>query len=375
MNKKLSVVIAVVAAAVLLGAVVFKTRPAQSSKEFAIGAILPMTGTASGYGQWMQRGIEIAVEDVNAAGGVNGRPLRVIIEDSKSDNRVGVDAATKLVSLDHVPAMITVLTGVTKSIIPITERSRVIHFTLAMSPGLTEDGTFVFRNATSVANEADRMVKACSQELNIEKLAIIYINNPAGLWVADYLKQQMVSGGPRIVAAESFQPEMTDFRTQLTKIKQELPEALYILGYSQNGLIMKQARELGLACKFIGAADCELPDVLKIAGDAAEGTIYTKAAFDLNTADKQVEGFVSKYLKRYGEQPEVFGATTYDAVRIMALAFASAGQDADKMRTFILALKDYPGVSGRTTFLQNGDVSKPVEIKQIQGGKYVPFSE
>ena len=336
-----------------------------------IGAILPMTGQAAGYGKWMQRGIELAVEDVNAEGGINGKKLEVIVEDSKSDNRGGADAANKLVSIDRVPAIITVLTGVTQSVVPITERNRVVLFTLAMSPGLTDGKTFVFRNATNVANEVDRMVSACKDELHLKRVALIHINNPPGLWVAEHFRKQMEAVGGEVPATESFQPDTTDFRTQLTRIKSSDPEALYILGYQQNGLIMKQARELGLKCQFLGVTDCELPEVIRIAGDAAEGVVYTKAAFD--PTDKGASTFVAKYTARFGEPPEVFGATAYDAVRIIALAIAKGGDDPTAMRASILSVKDYPGVSGATTFLPNGDVQKPVELKKIEKGQFIPF--
>jgi len=338
-----------------------------------IGAVLPVTGQAAGYGKWMQRGIELAVEDVNTAGGIDGKQLQAIIEDSKSDNRAGVDAATKLISIDNVPAIVTVLTGVTKSIMPITERNRVILFTLALSPGLTEEGQFVFRNATNVANEVDAMMEVVLNDLELKKVALIFINNPAGLWVADYFKKTFEASGGTLTASESFQPDATDFRSQITKIKASNPDALYVLGYQQNGLIMKQARELGLQCQFLGASDCELPEVLRIAGNAADGTIYTKAAFDPASQTKEVAQFVVKYRQRYGEDPEVFGATSYDAVRIIAVALEQGKQDPARMRDVILTVKDYPGVSGQTTFLPNRDVKKPVEVKRIEGGKYVHY--
>jgi len=336
-----------------------------------IGAILPMTGQASGYGKWMERGIDLAVEDVNASGGISGRKLEVIVEDSKSDNRAGVDAANKLTSVDHVPVIMTTLTGVTQAVIPVTERSKVILFTSATAPGLTEQGKYVFRNATNVANEVDRMVSACKDDLHLGRVAMIYLNNPVGVWAHDYFRKSFASIGGELVAAQSFQPDATDFRTQLLRVKAADPEALYIMGYQQDGLIMKQARELGIRCQFLGAIDCELPEVIRIAGPAAEGTIYTKASFDATSGDAAVRSFAVRYRERYGEEPEVYGATMYDATRIIADAIRAVGTNPDRLRAHILAIKGYLGVSGTTTFLPNGDVQKPVELKMIKDGKYV----
>ena len=363
----LSVLAALAASILFLGC--------QPKGDIKIGAVLPMTGTAAGYGKWMQRGIDLAVEDINKAGGINGRKLRAITEDSKSDNTAGVNAATKLIDVDKVLAIVTGLTGVTQAIIPVTEKSKVLLFTAATAPGLTEQGKYVFRNATNMQNEVDRMIKACTGELNLKKVAIIYVNNPVGVWFNGYFKKAFEAAGGQVCAAESFQPDAADFRTQIQKIKATNPEALYIQGYKQNGLVMKQAWQLGLRCRFLGATDMELPDVLKTAGAAAEGTIYTKAAFDPNAGTGDVAAFTAKYKELYGEEPESFGATTYDAVRIIAGALSKAGTDPDKVKAYILAIKDYPGVSGQTSFMPNGDVQKPVDLRQIKDGKYIEFGK
>lgn len=341
--------------------------------EIKIGAVLPMTGSAAGYGKWMQRGIDLAVEDINKAGGVSGKTLKVVSEDSKSDNTGGVNAATKLVDVDKVPAIVTVLTGVTQAIIPVTEKSKVLLFTAATAPGLTEQGKYVFRNATNIRNEVDQMLKACKEKLNLRKVAVIYINNSVSLWINDYFRKGLESFGGQVTASESFQPEATDLRTQLEHIKQTSPEAVYVLAYKQGGLAMKQARQLGLKCQFLGTTDFELPDVLSIAGAAAEGAIYTKAAFNPAEGKEIIASYTKRYKERNGEDPEVFGATAYDATRIIAAALGKTGGNPDKTKDYILSIKDYPGVSGNTSFLANGDVDKPVELKKIENGKYVPL--
>ena len=178
-----------------------------------------------------------------------------------------------------------------------------------------------------------------------------------------------------MTAVESFDQGATDFRTQLTKIKATNPEALYIQGHKEIGLAMKQARELGMQCQFLGATDFELPDVVEVAGEAANGAIYTKAAFDPRSSTEIVKSFVRRYREKFGEEPEIYGATMYDATRIIALAAAKAGEDPDKLRDFIVSIRDYPGVSGITTFLPSGDVSKPVMLKKIEGGKCVPYKQ
>ncbi|HRZ13081.1 MAG TPA: ABC transporter substrate-binding protein [Kiritimatiellia bacterium] len=375
MNRKNVITVVVVLAVVIVGAIVFKSRQEQAPGQLTIGAILPMTGAASGYGKWMQRGVQLAVEDINAAGGVAGRKIQVIVEDSKSDNRAGVDAANKLITVDNVAALEVALTGVTKSVMPIADRQKMIVFTSATAPGLTDDSEYLFRNATNIRNEVDRMTRACLGTLGIKRVSVISVNNPVGPWVNDYFKREFEAAGGEVPDALLFQPDATDFRTQLEKIRLGNPQALYILGYQSTGLIMKQARELGLQCQFLGITDFELPEVLQIAGEAADGAIYTKAAYDPGSEDPHVAAYAKKYEERYGEPPEVYSATVYDATRILAEAFREAGNDPQALRQYILAIKDYPGASGITTFMQNGDVTKPVQLKKIDAISYVLIEE
>jgi len=136
---------------------------------------------------------------------------------------------------------------------------------------------------------------------------------------------------------------------------------------------MKQARQLGIDAQFLGVTDCELPDVIEVAGPAADGVIYTKASFNPDSDTGIVKEFAEKYEEKYGEKPEVYGATMYDATRIIADTIEAVGTAPEDMKAHILSIHDYPGVSGSTTFMPNGDVEKPVELKKIEDGKYVSY--
>lgn len=344
----------------------------KTTSEVKIGAVLPMSGNAAGYGQWMQRGILLAVDDINNAKTAKEPLLKVIIEDSKSDNRAGVDAANKLINIDKVSAMVSVQTGVCKSVIPLTEKVPMIHFALALTPKLTEEGKYVFRNITSIDDIVLGLVDVCKKE-KYTKVAIIHNNNPTGIWASELMTKKLTESGSQVVASETFEPTDTDFRTQLVKIKKSNPQALYISAYQQNGLIMKQAREIGLKCQFLGGDETELPELLTTAGQACEGTIYAIAAFNPENATGPTQAFVAKFTSKFNEKPEIFGASAYDAIQIIRSVLIKFPGDVGKQKEQILSLKEYPGVSGQTTFLPNGDVSKPVLIKRITNKEYVLY--
>jgi branched-chain amino acid transport system substrate-binding protein len=337
-----------------------------------IGAVLPFTGDAASYGQWMREGMDIAIDEVRKDW-QGKRELNVIYEDSRTSPKDGVAAMNKLVHADKVPAVMTTLTGVTKALVPIAEQNKVILTTSATLPGITEGTKYVFRNSTNLGAEISRLVELTSGKY--PKAGVLWVNLEWAKWgrtafVADFEKR-----GGKVVADESFDPAATDLRAQLTKIKAAAPDVLLVLAYKTTGIALKQARELGIRSQLVGTLDFELPEVVQIAREAAEGAIYTKAAFDPgNPSNDTMRRYVQEYRRRYKKDPEVYSATMYDMLRILAVAVAQSDGTPDGMRKVVLGLKNYPGASGTTTFLPNGDVIKAVDLKVIKDGKHVSYN-
>ncbi|CAN5750927.1 ABC transporter substrate-binding protein [soil metagenome] len=338
-----------------------------------IGAVLPMTGDAAAYGRWMQRGMSIAMDEIKAQGGA-ARDLQLIIEDNKSSPKDSVVAMNKLLTTDKVSAVMTTLTGPTKALIPIAEQAGVVLTTSATLPGITENTKYVFRNSTNLSSEVDRLVEYSAGRY--KTAAILWVNLEWASWGKTAFEKQFTARGGKIVADQSFPPDATNLRTQLLKIREEKPDVVLVLAYKTTGVAMKQARELGMSSPFIGTLDFELPEVVGIAKEAAEGAVYTKSAFDAeHPTSPEMSRYVAEYRKRFGEAPEVYSATMYDMLRLLAKAINDRGATADGIRSSVLATKDFPGASGKTTFLPNGDVSKSVELKTIKDGKYAAFSQ
>ncbi|MBX3538952.1 MAG: ABC transporter substrate-binding protein [Chelatococcus sp.] len=342
-----------------------------AAEEIKIGTVLPMTGDAASYGTWMRNGMNIAVDQINAKWGPE-RKLTVIYEDSKSNPRDGVAAMNKLIAADRVGAVMTTLTGITKALIPIAEEKKVILTTSATLPGITEGKSHVFRNATNLGSE----IRALNEfaKTRYKKAAILWVNLEWADWGAKAFEKQFKADGGEVVGSLSFAPDATDVRAQLTRIRVAKPDVILVLAYKTTGQVLKQARELGIEAPFIGTLDFELPEVVQIAKEAAEGSVYTKAVFDTdNPVAGTMTDYTAEYQKRYGQKPEVYGATMYDMLLILAEAMAKSNGDTEATRKAILSVKDFPGASGTTTFLPNGDVDKAVELKTIKGGQYVDY--
>jgi branched-chain amino acid transport system substrate-binding protein len=344
--------------------------PALAQEEVKIGAIMPMTGGAASYGEWMRNGMSIAVDEINEKWAPN-RKLTLIIEDSKSNPKDAVTAMNKVLSADKVQAVMTTLTWVTNTLAPIATQNKIVLTTSATLPGITEQSEYLFRNATNLSSEINRLVDFTSGKY--QRAAVLWANLEWAKWGKDAFETGFKKRGGEIVEDQSFAADATDLRPQLTKIRAANPDVVLVLAYKTTGVALKQARELGLKAQFVGTLDFELPEVVEIGKDAEDGSIYTKALFDPEKpSSNAMRAYTEEYKKRYHQAPEVYGATMYDMLKMLAEAVAT-GKDTDGIRQNLMSVKNYPGASGETTFTPTRDVNKPVELKTIKDGKYEPY--
>jgi branched-chain amino acid transport system substrate-binding protein len=175
-----------------------------------------------------------------------------------------------------------------------------------------------------------------------------------------------------VVASEAYAQGATDFRAQLSKIKALSPDALYLPGYYKElAGILKQARQLGLKTKILSVNSFYDPKLLQIAGDSAEGAIFTYPMYDPKSKDAVTRKFVDAFKEKYGKEPDIFAAQGYDALNLVALAVNKGGFTAEAIRQVLSEVKDHPGVGGPITFALNGDVIKPLRLMIVRQGKFV----
>lgn len=374
--KKTWIIIAIVVVVVLV-VVLTITQMSKGPKEIVIGAILPLTGDIAAYGENAKNGITLAVEEINEGGGIDSKKFRVIFEDSQGLPGPGVSAMQKLVTQDKVQVVVgDVTSGVTMAIAPIANQKQVVVLSPgASSPKISEAGDYIFRNWQSDALEAKVMAEYAHKE-EINKIAIMYINNEFGKALEEASRKIFPSEGVRILISESFEQNEKDFRTQLVKIKQHGPDAIYLLSYPQETpLVLQQTTELGMKTKFLGVAAFEDDSLIKIAGELAEGVLYTHA-IPPSDEDPTVANFKKKYREKYGRGPGLISDTGYDAMRMIALAIRLGnGFTGSKIRDGLYKIKDFPGASGVMTFDENGDVFKPIGLKTVKNGEFVWLSK
>jgi branched-chain amino acid transport system substrate-binding protein len=262
--------------------------------------------------------------------------------------------------------------SVTLAIAPVAERNKVVLISASSTADKIRDaGDYIFRNVPPNARQAQTAVEFCLERLKAKRAAILYINNDYGISLRDEFKRRFQRAGGSIVAVEAYNPGARDFRSQLVKIKAAGPTVVFYPGhYQESGLILKQAKELGLKATFVGGDGSFAPELIQIAGNAAEGSYYTMMAMGYGVADEEIKKFVTAFKRKYGEEPSVYAAYAYDALKLIADAIRRGGYTADGIKNALYETKDFKGVTGITRFDKNGEVDKPFYIYEVKKGKF-----
>jgi branched-chain amino acid transport system substrate-binding protein len=357
---------------IALGVVFIVTQTKNVPGTFKIGAILTLSGDAAPYGESAKNAIEMAVNEINNNRLLKNKKLSVVYEDDQLDPKTGVNAFRKLVEINKVSAIIGPLTSsVALAIAPVANEKKIVLLSpSASSPLITNAGDYIFRNVASDEYETKVMAKYATDVLKVKRVGIIYINNDFGVGYKEYFSKYFRQKGGEVPIAETYEQGSSDFRTQLLKMKTNLIDAIYIIGYKEMGRVLRQAHELGIKSEFLSYSAIEDPDIISQAENAAEGLIYTRQSFDPNDPDNVVNKFSALYRTLYKKDPDAYAALSYDAMKILVKAISEGGSDSEGLKTALYAIKDFPGVTGRTTFDANGDVIKSISIKEIKNGKF-----
>ena len=362
-------VLILIIAALAVSLIVTQTK--KEPEEIKIGAIFALTGDAAMYGESAKNGLELAIEELNKK--LLDKKITVVYEDNQGDPSKAVSSFQKLADVDKVKYIIGPLgTPEVLAIAPIAEKRKIIILTPTSSgPQLTQAGDYIFRNCMSDLIEGAALAEFVFKELKARTAGILYINNDYGIGLRDAFKKKFDILGGVILAEESFRKGDTDFRTQLLKIKFKNPRVLLLTGYAEMGRILKQARELGIEIQVVSTSNFEMPEILEIAGNAAENIYYTYQGFDIESEEEVVKKFTNSYRAKYNKNPDIFAALTYDAMKILAKAIERGGTDVENVKKELYGIKNFIGVTGKTSFDKNGDVIKPIGIKKVEDGKFI----
>lgn len=343
--------------------------------ELLIGSILPLSGKASQYGKWIQQALELAKDEINADGGINGKNLVIVYEDDQANPKLASSSMIKLVEVDKVPLVFG--SWASSSVLaqaPIANKSNVVVMCQGISPKVRDAGDFIFRMLPDTSVYMQRLVPYVMKKVNPKSALIMYVNNDFGLGLGQSAEKLLVAQGVKNVELQAFSQGETNFRTQLTIAREKKFEATLLFSYAEAGHILKQAKELNYTSAFFASGTFENPNIITIAEDAANGTIYPYHV-DLDSPLEAYQTFQKNYKERYGRSAEAFGILAYDGLKILAEGLRKCGPDGACVRDFLYKLEGYKGVTGDISFDDHGDIIKKLFMKTVENKKFVGMEE
>ena len=347
-----------------------------ASDAIVIGEFASLTGKEAAFGQSSHKGTQLAIEELNAAGGLLGKPVRYVYEDNRSTPGESATIAKKLISRDKIVALLgEVASGRSLEAAPIAQASKVPMISpSSTNPKVTETGDYIFRVCFTDPFQGKLLAEFARRTLKAQKIAIFSdVAAPYSVGLAQFFREPFLAGGGQIVAEQKYTGGDKDFKAQLTAIKSLKPDAIMVPGYYTDvGLIVAQARQLGITVPLFGGDGWEAPELIQIAGsEALQGTYYS-THFSPENTDPVAQKFVAAYRARYGgETPDAMAALGYDSAMVLADAIRRAGStESAKLRDALAATSGYAGATGATTLDANRDASKPAVIITVKDGKF-----
>lgn len=344
-----------------------------------IGMLAPLTGFAAADGFSAYESVKLAVEKVNAKGGVLGKKVQLICYDDAADPKQAVPLAHKLIDQDKIVAFVAGSYSLpTRSVSAIFNDAKIpLVSAYALHPDITK-GDFTFRNGFLGTVEGKGAAYVAEKLLKAKKIALIVSDNDFGTTLAqgfdEYIKD---NPSAKIVSQQKYPMSEKDFKPYLSKMKASNPDVVFFSGYYfQVGPAMKQAQEMGIKVQFIGEEGADSPKTIEIAGKAAEGMVMVT---NLNRDDKRakVQEFLAEYRKRHKIEPDMVGASNYDAFMLLVNAINKAkSTDGIKVAKALSETKNYDGITGVIKgFTKEGEVVKPVQVQRVKDGKFRYFGD
>ena len=355
-------------------ALVTLTFARAAEEPIRIGEYASITGKEASLGQSSHNGTVMAIDDLNAAGGVLGRPLLLITEDTQSKPGESATAAKKLISRDKVVALLgEVASSRSLEAAPVAQLAKVPMISPASTnPKVTETGNYIFRTCFIDPFQGPVMAKFAQEKLRAKRVALIVSNSSAySIGLAKFFREAFTANGGTIVLEQKYAEGDKDFKAQLTAIKAAGVDAVFNPGYYNEGaLIVLQARDLGLTLPIFGADSWEAEALIELGGKAIEGA-YLCSHYSPADPSPRVQNFVQAYKKRFGSTPDSNASLGYDSVLVLVDAIKRAGStDRAKIRDALAATKNFAAVTGNITIDAQRNASKNAVIIQVRNGKF-----
>ena len=363
---------------VALGAVVFlgackRAEIETAATDIPVGEFASLTGATASFGRSSHNGTKMAIDEVNAAGGVLGKQLRLITEDDQSRAGEAATVVKKLISKEKIVALLgEVASSRSLEAAPICQQAKIPMISPASTnPKVTETGDFIFRICFIDPFQGTVLSKFCLSK-GLKKVAVLTdVKQDYSVGLSEFFKTHFAANGGQVVSEQSYSSGDKDFKAQLTAIKGTAPDAILASGYyTEAGLIAIQARELQMNIPLLGGDGWDSPALVEVGGTAVEGCFFSNH-FSAEDPSPKIQEFLTKYRQKFGEEPDAMSALGYDSAMILVDAIRRADSvSGDAIRQALAATQKYPAVTGLITLNEQRNADKSAVMLVVQRGKF-----
>ena len=338
-----------------------------------VGVYGDLTGATSSFGQSTKNGIELAVEEINNAGGVNGKKIQLVVEDDQGRPEQAKTVVSKLINQDKVQALLGEVASTNSlAAAPVAQEAKIPMITpSSTNPKVTQVGDFISRVCFIDPFQGAVMARFSANTLKAKTAAVLGdVNSDYSKGLSEVFEQEFTKLGGKVVTKSAYTQNDQDYKGQLTNIRNLNPDVIYIPGYYGNvAIIAKQARELGMNMPLLGGDGWDSPELWKLGGPALKNA-YISNHYSADNPAPEIQNFVKAYTAKFGVAPDSLAALAYDSAKVLADAIKRAGStDGTKLRDAINATKDFAGVTGKITLNAQRDAVKSAVVLELDPAK------
>jgi branched-chain amino acid transport system substrate-binding protein len=344
-----------------------------------IGAVLPITGNIAQFGNFWKQGLELALDDAVNQGLVKKENIKLIIEDGQADPRKSVDAFKKLVEIDKVVACIPATSGVTLALKPIANQNKIVLINAsAISTEIEDAPDYVFSVIPNAKYTGYFLAETAFNKLGKRNAGVLYRDDASGKSFLDNFSKRFKELGGNIVFVDSHEPNATDFRTNIAKIKNaKNMDVLFVASWGTDvAYYLRQAAELGARTQVLAYETFYTPKVLEIAGSSANGVIFSAPEFNAWIDEPRLKEFKEKVLKKYNQKEINYHiAGHYDAMMLLIKAIAAGNHTGETIKNYLRNIKEYDGITGVIKFDENGGANVPLALYTVKDDKFASYEK
>jgi branched-chain amino acid transport system substrate-binding protein len=351
---------------------------AQSKEPIVVGVCGPLTGQYAQYGAQWKKGFDLALDEINASGGINGRPLQYVFEDSQSDPRQTVAIARKFVADERIVVEVgDFSSAASMAASPIYQAAGLVQFGFTNShPKFTQGGDYIWSNAVNQQDEMPLLADFL-RDLGLKRIAILHINSDWGRTAKDLLVEAVKQRGGTVVGAEGYLADEKDFRSAIVRLRDADPDGIALVSYYPDGAqITRQIKNAGLKQRIVAGGSVYSPKFIELGGDAVNGVLTTVPFFPQDPRP-EVQKFVKGFVAKFGEQPDAYNGRAYDTMILLASVMRKSGTERKNIKDGLATISGVPSVVfGQVKFDPNTRrVANPIVSRiGIEKGEWIPWS-